>query len=41
MKITVTVLDGQGMPKEITVEVPDDATQEEIERLIEKAKREA
>lgn len=41
MKITVTVLDGQGMPKQITVEVPDDATMEEIEKEIKKAERAA
>jgi hypothetical protein len=39
MKVTVTVLDGQGMPKNITVEVSDNATQEEIEKAIEKETR--
>ena len=39
MKITVTVLDGQGMPKQITVEVPDNATKEEIQKAVEKAQR--
>lgn len=39
--VTVTVLDGQGMPKKITVEVSHDATHEEIEAAIEKATREA
>jgi len=39
--ITVTVLDGAGMPKEITVEVPDDATEEQIRQAIEKAENEA
>ena len=39
MKITVTILDGQGMPKLITVEVPATATREEIEEAIEKATR--
>ena len=37
--ITVTVLDGQGMPKKITVKVPDKATLKEIEVAVEKAKR--
>jgi hypothetical protein len=41
MNITVTVLDGQGMPKQITVTVPDNATQKEIQAAIEKAKRQA
>jgi hypothetical protein len=36
MKVTVTVLDGQGMLKNITVEVSDNATQEEIEKAVEK-----
>ena len=39
MKIIITVLDGGGTPREITVEVPDNATPEEIEKAIEAAKR--
>jgi len=39
MKITVTVLDGQGMPQKIVVEVPDNATEQEIREAIEKAAR--
>jgi len=38
-KVIVTVLDGLGMPKQVTVEVPATATREEIEEAIEKAKR--
>jgi uncharacterized protein GlcG (DUF336 family) len=41
MKVTVTVLDGQGMPKNITVEVSDDATEKEVQEALEKAAREA
>jgi uncharacterized protein GlcG (DUF336 family) len=39
MKVSVTVLDGQGMPQNVTVEVPDNATPEEIEKAVEKATR--
>ena len=38
-KITVVVLDGQGMPKNITVEVPDNATTKQVAEAIDKAKR--
>jgi len=37
--ITVTILDGQGMPKKITVVVPDKATEQQIREAIEKAER--
>jgi len=40
-KVIVTVLDGAGMPKQIAVEVPDDATHEQIKQAVEKAEREA
>jgi hypothetical protein len=33
-KVTVNIVDGQGMPMQITVEVPDDATQKEIEEAV-------
>ena len=39
--ITATTLDGQGMPKEITAEVPDNATEQQIREAIEKAARNA
>jgi organic hydroperoxide reductase OsmC/OhrA len=32
-------LDGQGMPVNITVEVPDNATKEQIEAAIKKAEK--
>jgi hypothetical protein len=39
MKVSVTVLDGQGMPQNVTIEVPDNATPEEIKKAIEKETR--
>jgi hypothetical protein len=41
MKVAITVLDGQGMPKNITVEVSDGATEKEVQEALDKAAREA
>ena len=36
MEVTVCCLDGQGMIVDVTVEVPDDATAEEVQEAAEK-----
>jgi hypothetical protein len=36
-KVTVNCLDGQGMIQSVTVEVPDDATQEQVEKAVQEA----
>jgi hypothetical protein len=39
MKVKVTILDGQGLPMTVIVEVPDNSTEAEIARLIEEEER--
>jgi hypothetical protein len=39
MKVKVTILDGQGLPMTVTVEVPDNSTEAEIARLIAEEER--